>query len=60
MDIFEHRNFTINEAAEHLRVGRSTIYHLIGQKKLAIRKIGTRTIITGAELTRFLESADAS
>jgi excisionase family DNA binding protein len=57
---FEHRNFTVNEAAEYLRVGRGTIYRLVGQKKLALRKIGTRSIITGAELARFLEDADAS
>jgi excisionase family DNA binding protein len=57
---FEHRNFSINESAELLRVSRSMVYKLIEAKKLTPRKIGTRTILTGAELARFLDHAVTS
>lgn len=53
------RNFTIVEAADHLRVSRSMVYRLIEAKKLALRKIGSRSIITGAELARFLSRPEA-
>lgn len=57
---FEHRNFSINEAADLLRVSRSMVYKLVESKKLTLRKIGTRSIITGAELARFLDHAVTS
>jgi excisionase family DNA binding protein len=56
----EHRNYTINEAADYLRISRSMIYRLVEAKKLTLRKIGSRSIVIGAELTRFLDSADVS
>jgi excisionase family DNA binding protein len=57
---FKNRNFTILEAADHLRVSRSMVYRLIESKQLAPSKIGSRTIITGAELLRCVEGAAAS
>jgi excisionase family DNA binding protein len=57
---FEHRNYTINEAAEHLRISRSMIYRLVEAKKLTLRKIGSRSIVTSAELARFLDNAGVS
>ena len=56
---FEHRNFSIKEAAEHLRISESYIWKLIREKKLRALKIGGRTIITGAELFRLQESSAA-
>ncbi|RTL62124.1 MAG: DNA-binding protein [Pseudonocardiaceae bacterium] len=52
---FENRCFTINEAADLMRVGRSTIYNLIAAGDLKPRKIGSRTILLGSELRRFLD-----
>jgi excisionase family DNA binding protein len=45
---------TIVEAAKRLGVGRTTIYELIGARKLRTFKVGTRTLIPEAELTRFV------
>ena len=57
---FRNRNFTILEAADHLRISRSMVYRLIEAKRLVPRKIGSRTIITGAELLRCVEGAATS
>ncbi len=54
---FQNRVFSINETADLLRVGRSTVYKLIASGDLKPRKIGTRTIIIGSDLTRFLDHA---
>jgi len=50
----ESMNFTVVEAARHLRVSRSFLYKLIAAKALHPTKIGARTIITGSELKRFV------
>jgi excisionase family DNA binding protein len=52
-----HRNFTVIEAAEHLRVSRAMVYKLISSQQLKPFKIGTRTLFSGAELERFVQSA---
>jgi len=49
--------FTILEAAAHLRVSRAFLYKLIRSGDLRIIKMGTRSIIRGSELTRFLDAA---
>lgn len=48
--------FTISEAADHLRVSRSYLYELIGKKKIRPIKIGKRTLLQGGELKRFMEA----
>lgn len=50
------RCFTILEAAAHLRVSRAFLYKLIRRGDLRILKMGTRSIIRGSELTRFLDT----
>ena len=50
----ESSNFTIVEAAQHLRLSRSFVYKLIAAGSLHPVKIGARTIITGGELKRFV------
>jgi excisionase family DNA binding protein len=45
---------TIAEAAKRLGVGRTTLYELIGARQLRTFKVGTRTLIPEAELTRFV------
>jgi excisionase family DNA binding protein len=51
------RCFTIKEAHEHLRISRAMLYKQIGAGTLRTIKIGTRTIIRGNELARFLDDA---
>jgi excisionase family DNA binding protein len=61
MDIqtdFQNRLFSINEAADHLRVSRSFVYKLIKDKALRPVKLGARTIVRGGELLRFLHAAE--
>ena len=52
--------FTIPEAADHLRVSRSYVYELIGENKLRPIKLGKRTLIQGGELKRFMKSLAVS
>lgn len=47
---------SINEAAKALSLGRSTIYVLIAKGRLETRKIGKRTVIPAASLTKLLEA----
>ena len=46
---------TIDEAAEWLRVSRSTIYHLLATGELVAVKIGRSTRIPTSSLERFIE-----
>jgi len=48
--------FTITEAATHLRVSRSYVYELIAEKKIRPVKLGKRTLIQGGELRKFMSS----
>lgn len=54
------RCFTINEAAAHLRISRAMLYKYIAANKIRPVKLGTRTIIRGAEIERFLDAAQAA
>lgn len=56
----ESTNFTVVEAARHLRVSRSFFYKLIAAGSIQPMKIGTRTIITGGELKRFVADSSPS
>ena len=51
--------FTILEAADHLRVSRSYLYELIANEKIRPIKLGKRTLIQGGELKRFMKSLAA-
>jgi excisionase family DNA binding protein len=44
------------DAAKVLGIGRSTLFGLLARGELSARKLGTRTLITAAELGRYLES----
>jgi excisionase family DNA binding protein len=52
--------FTINEAAQYLRISRALLYKLIHDGRIKTVKVGARTIIRGAELERFLEQQQAA
>jgi excisionase family DNA binding protein len=60
MSDFQYKNFSIQEAAIHLRISRSFVWKLISQKRLRPLKVGTRTILTGAEIERFLREENAA
>jgi len=47
--------FQINDAAKVLAVGRTTLFRLIREGKLAVVKVGNRTLITATELAAFLD-----
>jgi excisionase family DNA binding protein len=47
---------SIIEAARTLGIGRSTIYRLIGEGRLPIRKIGRRTLILRSDIDTFIEA----
>ena len=49
----------IPDAAEVLGIGRSTLYELIAEKKIAAIKIGRRTLIAQDELERYVRSLTA-
>jgi excisionase family DNA binding protein len=51
---FEERNFSVTEAAQYLRVSRSYLYKLFAAGSLRPVKLGTRTIVRGDELKRFM------
>ena len=59
MSDFQHKNFSIQEAADHLRISRSFVWKLISQKRLRPLKVGSRTIVSGAEIERFLQEENA-
>ncbi len=48
--------YTVEEACRQLGCKRTTLYLAISNRYLDARKIGTRTVITGASLAAYLES----
>jgi excisionase family DNA binding protein len=56
----EDCQFSIPEAARHLKVSRSYLYQLIGAKQIRVAKIGSRTIVPGAEVQRFVKAVAKS
>ena len=43
------------DAAKALGIGRSTLSGLLARGEIKARKLGTRTLITAAELSRYVE-----
>jgi excisionase family DNA binding protein len=52
----EKLGLTVREAAALSSLGQTSIYNAIKERRLRIRKYGTRTIITRADLAAFLEN----
>ncbi|WP_315774017.1 MULTISPECIES: helix-turn-helix domain-containing protein [unclassified Bradyrhizobium] len=52
----EKLGLTVPEAAVLSSLGQTSLYKAIKEGRLRIRKYGTRTIITRADLATFLES----
>jgi excisionase family DNA binding protein len=56
---FLHQVFTVVEAAAYLKISRALLYKFIHAGDLHTIKLGTRTIILGAELDRFVRAAQS-
>ena len=52
---FGRRLFSVQEAAEHLRISRTMVFKLLREGKLTPTKIGTRTLISGAAIAHLLD-----
>lgn len=50
--------FTVAEACHAVGIGRSKLYELIGEGRIEIRKIGSRTIIPADSLRALVEVGD--
>ena len=60
-DVSHHQPcFTINEAAQYLRIFRALLYKLIHDGRIKTVKVGARTIIRSAEMERFLDQQQAA
>ncbi len=46
--------YTIQEACEALRIGRTKLYELIGQRKIKAVALGGKTLIPRSEIEAFL------
>ena len=53
MDIF-NTYLTVAQAVSYLRIGRSTLYSLVSDGKLRVRKIGRRSVIARSDLDALL------
>lgn len=51
----EPMTYTIPEAGQMLGVGKSTIYKLVGEGRLSLLKIGTRSLIRAVDLRTLVE-----
>lgn len=52
--------FSVAEAAAALGVGRTGLYRLIGDGKLRVLKVGSRTLIPRDALNAFIASASTA
>lgn len=56
-----HRmSYSPSDAAKVIGVSRSTLFNLLARGDLKARKLGTRTLITSAELERYLSELPAA
>jgi excisionase family DNA binding protein len=53
-------SLTIADAVKASGIGRTTIYELIGAKKLDARKCGSRTLITADSLRNYIGNLPAA
>jgi excisionase family DNA binding protein len=55
----DRKTYRVNEVAQILGIGRTTIYKLIDEGKLQRIKIGASTLITAASVEALLLAASA-
>jgi excisionase family DNA binding protein len=48
------RLLSVPEACRKIGVGKTTLYTLVTEKKIAVAKIGNRSLFSEAELDRFI------
>jgi excisionase family DNA binding protein len=58
MVAFEDRQFSIKEAIAYLTISESFFHQLVRKGELRIAKLGTRTLVSGAELRRVLKQRE--
>jgi excisionase family DNA binding protein len=49
--------YSINNAAFQLSISRASIYRLIAQKKLDLRKVGNRSVVTASSVMKLIGEA---
>ena len=54
--ISDHQCYSLAEAAKTLGIGRSTLFGILASGEIKALKLGNRTLITGTELARYVES----
>jgi len=47
---------TINEAVSYSGIGRTTLYRIIGENRICLRKLGKRSLILKADIDAFVTS----
>jgi hypothetical protein len=52
--------YTVPEACAAIGIGRTNLYKLAGEKKVDLRKVGGRTLVTAESLQRLIDEADAA
>lgn len=50
--------YTVPEACAAIGIGRTNLYKLASQKKVDLRKVGGRTVVTAASLHRLVEQSE--
>ena len=51
--------FSVTQACDQLGIGRTNFYALVAARKLAVVKLGRRTLIRAEVLDSFIQSLDA-
>lgn len=57
--MLDKHTLSIAEVTKALGVGRSTLYALIKEGRLPVRKLGTRTLVLRSDLEAFIEALPA-
>lgn len=52
-------SYSIAEAAQQLRIGKTKFYELALRGEIAIRKIGTRSVVLRKDLENFVETLES-
>jgi excisionase family DNA binding protein len=52
----KHICYSPSDAAKALGIGKSTLFNILARGEIKARKLGTRTLISAAELSRYVET----
>jgi hypothetical protein len=52
--------YTVPEAMAAIGIGRTFLYRLAAEKRLDLRKVGGRTLVTAASLRHLIEDAEVA